>query len=114
MLCDRQIDVNSSYIMGYGIPRWDEAVKETVTDNPAGTTGNHTKLSVDTGSWIARVQAECNKQGFSSQTVDGIAGKNTLAGCPTIRKGAKGNLTALVQEKLNATGYDCGKVDGRN
>ena len=112
MLCDRQIDVNSSYIMGYGIPRWDEAVKETVTDNPAGTTGNHTKPSVDTGYWIARVQAECNKQGFSSQKVDGIAGKNTLAGCPMIRKGAKGNLTALVQEKLNATGYDCGKVDG--
>ena len=62
MLYDRQIDVNSSYIMGYGIPRWDEAVKETVTDNPARTTGNYTKPSVDTGSWIARVQAECNKQ----------------------------------------------------
>lgn len=62
MLCDRQIDVNSSYIMGYGIPRWDGAVKETVTDNPARTTGNYTKPSVDSGSWIARVQAECNKQ----------------------------------------------------
>ena len=112
MLCDRQIDVNSTYIMGYGIPRWDEAAKETDTINLAGTTGNHANPSVDTGSWIERVQTECNKQGFSSQKVDGIAGKNTLAGCPTIRKGAKGNLTALAQEKLNATGYDCGNVDG--
>ena len=57
-------------------------------------------------SWIAELQAECNRQGFSSQTVDGIAGPNTLAGCPTIREGAQGNITKLLQEKLgvNADG----------
>lgn len=53
--------------------------------------------------WIARLQEECNKQGFSSQVVDGIAGKNTLAGCPTLRKGASGNITKLLQEKLDVT-----------
>ena len=75
------------------------------------TTSAPAKTTVKRNEWIARVQAECNKQGFSNQTVDGIAGKNTLAGCPTMRKGAKGNLTALLQEKLNATGYNCGKID---
>ena len=38
------------------------------------------------GNWVARLQSECNKQGFSNQKVDGIAGKNTLAGCPTSQK----------------------------
>lgn len=183
MLCDRHINVNSSLIMGYGIPDWNGATQAPVTTIPTqtetkrtwlqigdkgaevkdvqtklialryslksgadgeygsetfeavkkfqkavnitvdGLTGEVTRAKLNNAyntrsstavnnSWIARVQAECNAQGFSNQTVDGIAGKNTLAGCPTIRKGAKGNLTALLQEKLNATGYNCGKIDG--
>ena len=51
-------------------------------------------------SWIARVQEECNKQGFSNQKVDGIAGPNTLNGSPMVRRGARGNITKLIQEKL--------------
>lgn len=50
--------------------------------------------------WVRRLQTECNAQGFSNQRVDGIPGKNTLAGCPTCRKGARGNITRLIQEKL--------------
>lgn len=55
--------------------------------------------------WIARLQAECNAQGFSKQTVDGINGPNTLAGCPTVKKGARGNITKLIQERLNSVGF---------
>ena len=44
--------------------------------------------------------------------VDGIAGKNTLNGCPTLRKGATGNITKLLQEKLTALGYGTNGVDG--
>lgn len=62
--------------------------------------------------WVRRLQAECNKQGFSNQVVDGIAGKNTLAGCPTVRKGAQGNITKLLQEKLVSLGYGTNGVDG--
>ena len=51
-------------------------------------------------SWIARLQEECNKQGFSNQKVDGIAGPNTLNGSPIVRRGARGNITKLIQEKL--------------
>ena len=51
-------------------------------------------------SWIARLQEECNKQRFSNQKVDGIAGPNTLNGSPIVRRGARGNITKLIQEKL--------------
>lgn len=62
--------------------------------------------------WVRRLQTECNAQGFSKQTVDGIPGKNTLAGCPTVREGAKGGITKLLQERLNSQGFNCGTVDG--
>lgn len=55
--------------------------------------------------WIRDLQAECNAQGFSNQKVDGIAGPNTLAGCPTLRQGAKGNITKIMQQRLAALGY---------
>ena len=68
----------------------------------------------DKGNWIRRLQSECNAQGFSNQRVDGIPGKNTLAGCPELGRSSKGKITALVQEYLQALGYYCGKVDGIN
>ena len=65
-----------------------------------------------TDNWIKRLQEECNKQGFSNQIVDGIAGTNTLKGCPTLKKGASGNITKLLQEKLVSLGYNTNGVDG--
>lgn len=60
----------------------------------------------NTNKWVARLQAECNAQGFSNQKVDNVPGKNTLNGCPILRKGTRGNLTKLLQERLGI------KVDG--
>ena len=62
--------------------------------------------------WVGRLQSECNRQGFSDQKVDNIPGKNTLAGCPTLRMGAKGGITRLLQERLNRLGHSCGEADG--
>lgn len=62
--------------------------------------------------WIRRLQQECNEQGFSNQLVDGIAGSKTLAGCPTLKKGASGNITKLLQERLVSLGYSTNGVDG--
>ena len=63
----------------------------------------------NTDDWVARLQDECNKQGFSNQKVDNYPGPKTLAGCPTLKKGTKGNITKLAQEKLISLGYDLGK-----
>ncbi len=59
--------------------------------------------------WVAALQKECNRQGYSHQTVDGIAGPATLRGCPTLKIGAKGNITRLMQQRLIAWGYPCGR-----
>ena len=71
------------------------------------------QTTVSTGDdWVRRLQQECNNQGFSKQTVDGIPGLATLAGCPVLRKGAQGNITKLLQEKLVKLGYSTNGVDG--
>ena len=44
--------------------------------------------------------------------VDGIAGPNTLKGCPTLKKGTSGNITKLLQERLVTLGYSTNGVDG--
>lgn len=62
------------------------------------------KKSFNSGDdWIRRLQQECNNQGFSNQKVDGYAGVNTLNGCPTLKQGASGNITKLLQERLGVT-----------
>lgn len=62
--------------------------------------------------WVARLQEECNRQGFSNQKVDGLRGPITLAGCPTLKVGSKGNITRLVQERLKSVGFTKLDVDG--
>ena len=67
---------------------------------PAPSTNSNT-AKVD--NWVKRLQQECNKQGFSNQVVDGIAGPNTLKGCPLLKIGARGNITKLLQERLGVS-----------
>ena len=78
-------------------------VQKEEVSKPVQTTGDD---------WVRRLQQECNNQGFSKQTVDGIPGPATLAGCPLMRKGAQGNITKLLQEKLVKLGYNTNGVDG--
>lgn len=73
------------------------------------TTNNSSNGSND---WIRRLQAECNNQGFSNQKVDGYPGKNTLDGCPMLKRGASGNITRILQERLNTLGYGTNGIDG--
>lgn len=51
-------------------------------------------------SWVMRLQQELIRQGYDPGTADGIAGPNTLNGCPTVRQGARGGITRLIQERL--------------
>ena len=62
------------------------------------TPKNNKPIINNTDNWIKRLQEECNKQGFSSY--------------PTLKKGARGNITKLLQEKLVSLGYNTNGVDG--
>ena len=67
---------------------------------------------IDISGWVARLQTECNAQSFSNQVIDNLPGPITLAGCPLIKIGASGNITRLVQERLNELGFICEAADG--
>jgi len=62
---------------------------------------------------IAILQIELNKIG-SKLIVDGIAGKLTLAECPTIRIGAKGNIVLWVQTMIMSKMYKRDGILGEN
>lgn len=80
------------------------------------TTPGTSNTSSTSTNWVSELQSECNKQGFSNQTVDGIPGPNTLNGCPMLKKGSRGNITKIVQNRLISLGYSCGSygADGVN
>lgn len=85
---------------------FDEIVRLSQGSTPTG--GNTSTSNTGKSEWIARLQAACNEQGFSSQKVDGYAGPNTLNGCPTLKIRARGSITKLLQEKLISLGISCG------
>lgn len=86
-------------------------VSDPVVDKNT-TSQTQSTATIKGDDWVRRLQQECNNQGFSKQNVDGIPGPATLAGCPVIRKGAKGNITKLLQERLVKIGYNTNGIDG--
>lgn len=73
------------------------------TPSPA-TNNNTNKLNYD--DWVARLQNELNTQFHKGLKVDGLRGPKTLNACVTVKKGAKGNITRLIQERLNSVGFN--------
>lgn len=78
------------------------------TSKPTTTTSSSKPSGYD--SWVANLQTELNRQGFRDSSgntlkVDGINGPKTLSSCPTIKKGSKGNITLLIQKRLNSVGF---------
>src|SRR5690625_4217445 len=60
-----------------------------------------------------KLQTELNKQFNAGLVVDGIWGPKTQAAVVTIRNGARGNLTKVLQSALYLAGYtSVGKPDG--
>ncbi|CAM2939002.1 N-acetylmuramoyl-L-alanine amidase [Hathewaya histolytica] len=60
------------------------------------------------GDIIRRLQAELNNQFGAGIKVDGYAGDNTVNKLITVRSGARGNITRIVQELLIRKGYSVG------
>ena len=73
---------------------------------------NSIPSSTTSKNWIVELQAECNRQGFSKQVVDGIPGPNTLNGCPMLQVGASGKITRILQQRLTDLGFNTKGVDG--
>ena len=71
---------------------------KNINNSDVKPTVNNEIKSNNTDNWIKRLREECNKQGFSSY--------------PTLKKGARGNITKLVQEKLVSLGYNTNGIDG--
>lgn len=57
-------------------------------------------------------QNELNKQFGAGLSVDGIPGPKTYAAARNVRKGAKGNLTRVLQALLYLAGFNPGPFDG--
>ena len=73
---------------------------------PSAPTPTTPKPSGD--AWVRSLQKELNAQGFRDSNgnklvVDGIAGSKTLSACPTLKIGARGNITKLMQQKVGTT-----------
>lgn len=105
----RHCDVCATSCPGVKFPFSEIAGASAVGTVTVSSSGKEATQNSST-SWIARLQSECNRQGFSHQTVDGIAGPNTLSGCPMLSPGASGNITKLMQERLISLGYSCGST----
>ena len=90
-VADIQRAINGRY--GYNI----------VVDNIAG---NQTKSAI-----VKALQTELNKQYNKGIVVDGIFGNQTKGACISLRKGAQGNITWLMQARLACLGYTIA-VDG--
>ena len=61
--------------------------------------------------WVAELQKELNAQGFRDSdgkqlSVDGIWGPRTSQACPIVKQGARGNITRLIQRRLNSVGFN--------
>ena len=61
---------------------------------------------------IKGLQIELNLQYHRNLGVDGIFGPLTKKVCPIVKKGARGNITYLIQACLYVKGYNTNGVDG--
>lgn len=74
-------------------------------DNLAGSATNK--------ALIKALQMELNSQFNAGLKVDGLWGAKTKNACITVRKGASGNLTRLIQAALICKGYDVKGFDAK-
>lgn len=108
--CDSEIDAglyNCETMASAIVKGLTGEVKETVQPQPAPAPTP--KPSGD--DWIRCLQIELNNQLGKDLVVDGIKGPKTLNACPTVKKGAKGGITKLIQERLVSVGFNL-TVDG--
>ena len=99
----RHKDVTSTDCPGTNFP-----FNEIVNGGPApAPTPQPTPAPKQNGDdWVRCLQEELNAQFGAGLVVDGLRGPKTLNACPQVKKGAKGNVTRLIQERLNSVGFN--------
>lgn len=75
-------------------------------------TKNNNTVKTNYDGWVARLQSELNAQFHKGLVVDGLKGPKTLSACVTVKRGAQGNITKLIQERLNSVGFSL-STDGK-
>lgn len=80
-------------------------IPNTNTNTPVHTQTTPTTHKNGYDEWVARLQKELNAQFHKGLVVDGLRGPKTLGACITVRRGARGNITRLIQERLNSVGF---------
>lgn len=62
-------------------------------------------LSNKFDNWLFRLQEELNQQYTSNLIVNGLNSALVLNACPTVKLNASGDITKLIQERLNSVGF---------
>ncbi|MGL4875193.1 MAG: N-acetylmuramoyl-L-alanine amidase [Clostridium sp.] len=65
-------------------------------------------VNIPNENWILDLQKELNKNYKAKLVEDGIFGPKTLAACPLVKSGKKGNLVKIIQKRLITKGFFCG------
>ncbi len=110
--CDSEIDAglyNCETMASAIVKGLTGEVKETIQPQPTPAPTPAPKPSGD--NWVRRLQEELNAQFGAGLVEDGLRGPKTLNACPTVKKGAKGGITKLIQERLNSVGFSL-TIDG--
>jgi hypothetical protein len=79
--------------------------KIKITNSVSTTTKNFDNID-----WIKKLQKAF---GFTGSDIDGKAGTKTLGATPTIKRGMKGEVIKLLQEKFQSLGYFNLKPNGK-
>lgn len=101
-------------------PPVSQAVSGAIADIQRWLNSNYsTRLNVDNTNGQATkralakaIQTEINRQFGGGISIDGIFGNNSRAAFKTVREGAKGNITRIIQAALICKGYSVNGFDG--
>ena len=87
------------------------SAKKVATKEPAEEHKELYEISIQ-GEEVKALQRELNKQFNAGLKVDGLFGLDTLKACVTVKEGARGNLTWLIQQRLLNRGYTSLRATG--
>lgn len=103
--CNGLLDDNTWYAFRSRLNGSTAPLPKPNTNTPVHTETPHTSHKNGYDEWVARLQRELNAQFHKGLAVDGLRGSKTLNACVTVKKGARGNITRLIQERLNSVGF---------